>query len=424
MSTELALTATDAELAESVPAPAEPVLLKQPLLWSDALEPHNLQTLPIRFSARWTEYWRIWIVNLALSILTLGIYSAWAKVRTKQYFYGHVQLGGSAFAYHGQPLPILKGRLIAAALVIIWLVCTQIGPGWMGGAALLFVLLLPWLVVRAAAFRAWNSSWRGLRFSFGGKTGGAFVRYALPVFAVVGLILALVYFYASGSEGELPPGAAILLMLLVLGGYLGYPHLVAAQKRFIVSQHRFGTTQFEFTGEGYTLFKAYFGTMFLFIPLNFVGAFLDPLTEGATKLVLPWLQTQDWVWFKDFAWPLPLILAPVLLLTSLPMLFGLGYLRGRSMHWQWNATRVGPLQFRCGLDPWEMAGHYALNGLVLALSLGLLAPWAMVRTARLRAESLSVQTTTGLDEFVGGQSAAAGATGDEVGDIVGLDVGI
>ena len=33
------------------------------------------------------EYFRIWIVNLALTILTLGIYSAWAKVRKQRYFY-------------------------------------------------------------------------------------------------------------------------------------------------------------------------------------------------------------------------------------------------------------------------------------------------------------------------------------------------
>lgn len=34
------------------------------------------------FRGRGGEYFRIWIVNLALSLLTLGIYSAWAKVRT------------------------------------------------------------------------------------------------------------------------------------------------------------------------------------------------------------------------------------------------------------------------------------------------------------------------------------------------------
>ncbi len=33
----------------------------------------------INFSGRGSEFFGIWIVNVLLSILTLGIYSAWAK---------------------------------------------------------------------------------------------------------------------------------------------------------------------------------------------------------------------------------------------------------------------------------------------------------------------------------------------------------
>ena len=42
---------------------------------------------PLGYSARLTfdgpaaEYFRIWIVNLLLTLLSLGVYSAWAKVR-------------------------------------------------------------------------------------------------------------------------------------------------------------------------------------------------------------------------------------------------------------------------------------------------------------------------------------------------------
>ena len=44
--------------------------------------------LPLEFRATGAEYFRIWIVNLLLTIITLGIYSAWAKVRRLRYFYG------------------------------------------------------------------------------------------------------------------------------------------------------------------------------------------------------------------------------------------------------------------------------------------------------------------------------------------------
>ncbi|HET7062745.1 MAG TPA: DUF898 family protein, partial [Rudaea sp.] len=62
------------------------------------------------------EYFNIWIVNLALTILTLGIYSAWAKVRTERYFYANTRVAGTPFEYLARPLPILKGRIIAFTL--------------------------------------------------------------------------------------------------------------------------------------------------------------------------------------------------------------------------------------------------------------------------------------------------------------------
>ncbi|MGH8171895.1 MAG: DUF898 family protein, partial [Rhodanobacteraceae bacterium] len=68
---------------------------------------------PFEFSGDAKEYFRIWIVNLALSIVTLGIFSAWAKVRTQRYFYGNTRVAGVPFEYTAKPWPILKGRLIA-----------------------------------------------------------------------------------------------------------------------------------------------------------------------------------------------------------------------------------------------------------------------------------------------------------------------
>ena len=85
-------------------APGEPT---PPVPGERAPEPRRCR---LRFTGTGQEYFGIWIVNLLLTIVTLGIYSAWAKVRKLQYFYRNTQLDGSAFEYHGNPVPILKGR--------------------------------------------------------------------------------------------------------------------------------------------------------------------------------------------------------------------------------------------------------------------------------------------------------------------------
>ena len=76
------------------------------------------QVKPFVFTGVGGEYFKIWIVNILLTIVTLGIYSAWAKVRNKRYFYGNTSMDGVAFEYTASPIKILIGRAIAVGFYI------------------------------------------------------------------------------------------------------------------------------------------------------------------------------------------------------------------------------------------------------------------------------------------------------------------
>ena len=109
------------------------------------------------FTGSGSEYFRIWITNILLTLLTLGIYSAWAKVRTRRYFYGNTLLDGSSFEYHARPLAILKGRVIAVALLLLYVGLSRFFP-LAGLAALLIMLLfLPWVIWKSLRFTAVHS---------------------------------------------------------------------------------------------------------------------------------------------------------------------------------------------------------------------------------------------------------------------------
>ena len=69
------------------------------------------------FTGSGKEYFRIWVVNLLLTVASLGIYSAWAKVRRLQYFDRNTRLAGAVFDFRGEPKAILKGRLLAVVLL-------------------------------------------------------------------------------------------------------------------------------------------------------------------------------------------------------------------------------------------------------------------------------------------------------------------
>ena len=83
--------------------------------------PPSFQSYPFEFSGTVGEYFKIWIVNLFLTVITVGIYSAWAKVRTRRYFYACTSLAGHPFDYLANPVNILKGHLIVGGLFLCYM---------------------------------------------------------------------------------------------------------------------------------------------------------------------------------------------------------------------------------------------------------------------------------------------------------------
>jgi uncharacterized membrane protein YjgN (DUF898 family) len=202
-------------------------------------------TLPrsarLEFTGSAGEYFRIWIVNLFFTLVTLGFYSAWAKIRKKKYFYGSTRLDGDPFDYFAEPVAILKGRAVAAISFVAYAFASELYPPsrWMFVA--LGIAAFPWLLVRSAMFGARYSSWRGLRFDFTGTAAEA-AKVILGVAALVPLTL----------------GAA-------------YPYFEARRRSFVVSHYGFGQTGFTCEVPVRALYRIYLRAGLLGIALGGVA---------------------------------------------------------------------------------------------------------------------------------------------------------
>ena len=330
------------------------------------------QSYGFAFSGSGGEYFRIWIVNLFLSIITLGIYSAWAKVRRETFFHGKLALDNSAFGYHGKPIAILKGRLLAFCLLLALSVAQRSSPLAYGLAILALLPAAPWLIVRAFRFRAHNTSYRGLRFSFHGT-----YRQALTAFIGYGLLSAL-------SLGLL------------------FPLFYRQQKKFVLDNLRYGNSQFQCSatsGQFYGIFLKPFG---LALAIVLVAGVLA--AAGRINSML-----------------LPLLLGVGMMALTL---FLLPYIRVRSANLVWNRVTLERIGFSSRMEVLAYFRLIAGNLVLLLLTLGLFWPWAQVRLARYRAACLSLQSPGPLDHFVAGESANAPAIGDEVSDLMDIDVGL
>jgi uncharacterized membrane protein YjgN (DUF898 family) len=331
---------------------------------------------PLRFQFAGTggEYFRVWIVNLVLSILTLGIYSAWAKVRREQFFHRNTVLAGSGFDYHGDPKAILKGRLIAWTLFALMGLSQKFNPMLYGILVLCSIPIVPWLLMRSLKFRAANTSYRGLRFHHRGTYGGALVAFVAHGFAA----------------------------MVSLGLWL--PMLMRAIRRFQLDNLSFGGTKFECNPPAGGFFGAYFiAGLLALAPIALMALLLMPLLSGQSHEPA----------FAMLSF-LPLALMIVLALVVRP------YIQTRLANLTWNATTVGGNKF---ISSQTYASYLTLvvgNFLLVVLTLGLYWPWAKVREAAYRLERLELDARS-LDDFVGRVAAEKSAVGEEIADAFDLD---
>jgi uncharacterized membrane protein YjgN (DUF898 family) len=339
----------------------------------------------VEFTGAGAEYFRIWIVNLALTLTTLGIYSAWAKVRRLQYFYRNTALAGSSFDYHGNPLAILKGRVIAVGLLLIYNIAGSFNIAL--GLAVLAVLLAmaPWLIQRSISFRLVNSSYRGLRFHFAGAMGGAYQAFLLWP--------ALGYF---------------TLGLLV-------PQAHREIKHYQHNNSRFGGSSFRFDASGGAFYGIYLKALGMFLLLAIGFGLLSGMLASLEAIVGGGIAGN-----KEKI--IGLIVVGVLVFYVLVFLLVLPWFSARMQNLVWNHTALEQHSFKSDVRARDLFAIYFTNFIAIVLTLGLFKPFADVRLARYRLRHMTVLAHGALDEFLATQQQHLGAMGEETADLFDVDI--
>ena len=366
------------ELIATQPAPPSPPAWIIPA--RDAARAEH----PFEFTGDAREYFRIWIVNLALGIVTLGIFSAWAKVRSERYFYGNTRLAGDPFEYLAKPWPILKGRIIAVLLFGSYAFAGQVSWKLQIGAAVLLAVVAPWLLVRGAAFRARYSAWRGINFRFVPDYAGAYVRYLLlgiPVVLTLGLL---------------------------------YPYVKAKQKAYFVEHHRYGGSEFTFRAGPAQFYPPYLIAWAVVSALMLAISFVVGMLAFAVAASGDASGSAPPIWFM-FAFAVPFYGSYFAVWA---------FLAAALANILYNSADLGAHGFRSTLKGHRLLWIYAGNTVAILASAGFLIPWAKIRLARYRAESLRFLAGGDLDDFRAESRADVDATAAEMDGLFDIDIGL
>lgn len=368
-------------VAADVPSPSLPPVATEVPAVAQAVDASPV-AYRFSFTGNGGEYFRIWSVNLLLSLLTLGIYSAWAKVRREQYFHRNLMLDGSGFEYHATPRSILLGRSVVVVALVLLAIAKRFGSEIDQLAHLCLIPLWPWLTIRAFRFRAHNTSYRGLRFSYSG-----------------GYFRALIDLVGFG-------------ILSILSYGLLFPLMYRRMRLLLLENAAFGNARFSCTTGKWAVYKMFLKPIVLLVLLIIwlVFCFLT---------LKPYLANP-----KHMAYVLLIGFSAIFL--SLLAFFAVikPYVSICASNLFWSSTKLGSIEFSSQVPVGPYLRLCVKNWFLILLTLGLYFPWAKVSQVRMRAEHMSLTAPGGLDGFVSGELNQVSAVGDEGAEMLNLDIAL
>ena len=205
----------------------------QPLNVPELSEDHN--PLRLRFHGNGSSLFGIFVINVLLTLLTLGVYYFWGKAKIRRYMHSQTELHNSRFSNHTTGGELCIGWIKAIILILTIVLISEIPSffwedmthEWITTLAfyvLLLFVFLPLAIVGSLRFRLSRTSYQGIRLSFRGNSKTFFKIYYI----------------------------GLLKTIFTLGLY--YPYFETKIRLFLTRSVQFGTGRFKFFGTGRNLF--------------------------------------------------------------------------------------------------------------------------------------------------------------------------
>ncbi len=363
------------------------------------------------------EYFKIWIVNIALTLLTLGIYSAWAKVRTNRYIYGNTYLSNSNFEYNANPKRILLGRVIIVLFYGLFLLFGD----YLGmyevaiGLVILFLLLLPWLIRQAISFKLKSASYRNIPFRYLGSTKAFYLLGVLGILSIVSLPILIGFL--SGHNKEV---AAILgLVAFILLFVVIIPALYRRYKALVINNARYGNATFYFDAKTKDVVVVFIKMGILTFALTFLLGAVALLVAGIGSALVDEMPSN----IKNNQFPE----IAVSVIIVVVYLFVAGLYKGINDAYLSNFvrdhTRLEDAKFKGEIDPLKLGAISATNSIALLISLGLLYPWTKLRYLKYKIENTYIACNN-YDQFTSSGYENLNTIGEETMDFFDIEIGI
>ncbi|MEE9322609.1 MAG: YjgN family protein [Granulosicoccus sp.] len=382
---------------------------------------------PFSFTGSGQEYFRIWIVNIFLTIVTLYIYSAWAKVRTKRYFYGNTVLDGTSLEYHAKPKQILLSRLVALVLLVAVTIGSTVNPAISVVATVLLFLVVPWAIWRSVKFNARMTSYRNVRFGFdGGLRPILLYQLILPVMPLIVVVGAAVL--VETMDDGLTNVAALFTSLAVAITILIIPLVHKLLANYYLRNYRYGKSSFSGDLSLWRFYAIYIQALLL----SLLSILLFSIVAGGIAWAMGLINVGS---LKSLAFaefeegPSETVILSVgfavYIFFIVASLFVAAFFRARMRtHWFQSALLDQRVSFESTATTGSLWWILFTNLLITTFTMGFGKPFAKVRMARYLADNTAVYSKEELNNFISDKQEDVSAFGDELGDAFDMDMDV
>jgi uncharacterized membrane protein YjgN (DUF898 family) len=400
--------------------------------------PQNIDAHPLEFTGSGGEYFRVWIVNVLLSIITLGIYTPWARRRTAQYFYSHTMVAGSPLEFTAQQRKMVMGFVLLMLITLAYNIAANTGQDTAVGVFLLAgAVLAPFIWGSAMRFRLGATRWRGLRLQFTASWKEVYIA-SWPVFA-----LALVWFGVfyglqmlspelagalqeaeEETKRKLPTFTPAMGALIVLGLVLTVLCFIRLEYNFkslLVLKAQVGAERGRWKPVYMDFVKIWLATVLVFILCVVALSLIGTLLAGGSVALVAGLGNRLGLWI------IVLIVGAIvggfflLFLASAP---ARAYREARMFQLMWDNIGVSHVaRFKCHLRSGSYVWLRIKNMVLTLITLGLYRPFARVSEYRMKLESVTLHVKGGVEQVAGAMvRQQQGGLGDALADAAGLDL--
>lgn len=384
---------------------------------------HAVTTYRLKFTGDGGVYFGVWMVNLLLMIVTIGLFTPFARRRTLKYFYANTQIAGSPLEFTGGLKRMFLGFLLFFGLYLAYSIAANTEQDIAAGAlALGWAALTPWLWASAMRFRAVSTRWRGIRGNFRASWRETYAA-SWPLLAIV-LVAGLVGAAASLLAGTKPGGRTIAA--LAAGGFALYLLVLLLLVRQEFNYARLRIQRSDFGGQP-GRWKAGFADFVRFTAAA-VGLFVGIAATLAGLIVAAFMLMGGIAGLRGAGQGTTAILVVAVALSSFLVFYlsigpALAYRDARKFALIWNTVGLGQVaRFRCDLTPWRFVRLRIKNMLLTLVTGGFWRPFAVTNEYQMKLESVTLHVRGGLDQLVGQLTRQQGAFADAVADAVGFDM--